>query len=218
MRLRSIVLIPIATVAIYACSDEDASSGPPKGYEDVLLDGAVTDETLVAFTDALAQRAPADVASQKAVFDWPSNGEILPKTTPIVFCWHFGSTAKRVDSMPTPRWAGLNPLTPIAPAASEPFASPLRELFGGPQRAFAHGDPYNGAATLLVFSTDTNPKLLRVFTSNLAVTPSQAAWNEMIATGKPITATLVSGVFEQNRIGLEDGPYAGATIQFTFAP
>ncbi len=218
MRLRSIVLIPIATVAIYACSDEDASSGPPKGYEDVLLDGAVTDETLVAFTDALAQRAPADVASQKAVFIWPANGEVIPKTVPGAFNWQIGSTTQRVDSMPTPRWAGLNPLTPIVPAASGAFASPLRELFQGPRRAFAHGDPYNGTATFLVFSTDTNPKLLRVFSSNLTFTPSQAAWDTMVATGKPITATLVSGVFEQNRIGSEDGPYVGATIQFTFAP
>lgn len=218
MRLRSILLLPLATIAIYACSDEDSASGPPTGYEDVLLEGSVTDETLVALTEALAQRAPADVSSQMAVFDWPANGAVLPRNPLPAFCWHIGSTVQRVDAMPTNRWAGLNLQIPNASAAPERLASPLRELFGVPRQAFAHGDPYNGTGTYLVFSTDTNAKLLRVFTSNLAFTPPQAAWDDMAGAGKPITAKLVSAIFEQNRIGPDDGPFAGASITFTIAP
>lgn len=215
MRLRAIFLFPLATATIYSC---ESASEPPAGYEDVLLEGTVTDETLVAFTEALAQRTPADVSSQMAVFDAPMNGAALPRNPPPAFSWGIGSNAQREKPMPTNRWADLNLPIPGISAAPTPFASPLRELFGGPRQAFAHGDPYNGTGTFLVFSTDANPKLLRVFTSNLAFTPSQAAWDDMAGAGKPITATLVSAIFEQNRIGADDGPFAGASITFTISP
>ena len=70
MHVRSILLIPLATGAIYACSDADVpATGAPAGYEDVLLEGAVTDETLVAFVQALEKGPPADAPSKSAVFD-----------------------------------------------------------------------------------------------------------------------------------------------------
>jgi hypothetical protein len=152
MRLRSIVLVPVAAVAVYACSDDDAASGPPAGYEDVLLEGSVTDETLVAFTEALGQRAPAEVPSQMAVFDWPANGEKLPRNPPRPFCWHFGASAQRASSVEGERWAGLLPGSPAGSAvAHERFVSPLRELFGAPRQAFAHGnaggDPRSGSSS-----------------------------------------------------------------------
>lgn len=218
MHIRSLLFIPIASVAIYSCSHDEDTAGPPSGYEDVQLQGAVTDETLVAFSEALAQRGTADVASQKAVFTWPGNGEVVPKSPPKEFWWQIGVTTERADAEPAVRWAGLEALKPHAPATPKPIASPLRELLGAPRQAFAHGDPYNGTGTFLVFSTDTNPKLLRVFTSDLKFTPSQEAWNAMVAVGKPITATLTTAIFEQNRIGPDDGPFVGASIQFTIAP
>lgn len=219
LHIRSLLFVPIASVAIYSCSShEEDASGPPSGYEDVLLQGAVTDETLVAFSETLAQRGTADVASQKAVFIWPADGEILPKASLPAFNWQIGTTTKRMDSSPAVRWAGLGSFMPHAPAEPKPFASPLRELLGAPRQAFAHGDPYNGTGTFLVFSTDTNPKLLRIFTSALTFTPSQEAWDAMVATGKPITAILTSAIFEENRIGPDEGPFVGASIKFTIAP
>lgn len=218
MHLRSLLFVPIASIAIYSCSDEeDAPSRPPSGYEDVLIEGSVTNETLAAFAEALAQRGAVNIEDQKAVFDWPADGETRPKSPPTPFCWHIGPIADRMDSS-VERWAGIESLMPYASRASEPFASPLREWLGAPRQAFAQGESYTGRGTFLVFSTDTNPNLLRVFTSAQVFIPSQAVWDEFAATGKPITATLTSATFQQDRIGPNDGPFAGASITITIAP
>jgi hypothetical protein len=239
MRIRSLLLVPLATVAIYAhggCSDGEMPppSSSPAGYEDVLLEGGPTDETLVAFIQAFEAGPLDDVASQRAIFDWPADGEVLPKTPPTPFCWRFGATARldapaRGASLDSAWAAEVAPLRPLPGAASYRsstattsavaiVAGPLLQLFGPPRRAAAHGTPFSGVGTYVVFSVDGNPKLLRALTGDVQFQPQQAAWDEMAATGKPITVTLVSAIFEQNRVVQEGGPFVGSSITVTIAP
>lgn len=216
---RSLLFVPLVSIAIYACSDAEAPENPLKGYEDVLLEGDVTTETLVAFSEALAQRGVVDTEFQKAVFDWPADGEIRPKSPPTPFCWHIGPISKKNNASSSgAHWAGLGSSKFFDPIESEGFAAPLRELFGAPRQAFAAEKLYNGRGTFLVFSTKTNPKLLRIFTSAVVFHPSEAMWEEMAATGEPITATLTSATFQQGRIGPDDGPFSGSSITITIAP
>jgi hypothetical protein len=99
-----------------------------------------------------------------------------------------------------------------------PILKPLRDFFGPVRSAYAHGDPFTGTATYLVFSTDSDPKLLRVLTSEASYTPDAAAWDKLVAAGKPITLTLTGAEFETNRIAQDGGPYKGSSTQFTIAP
>lgn len=219
MRIRGLLLIPAASVAIYACSDPDpAPSGPPPGYEDVLLEGLVTDEALVSFVQALEKGPPVDDPAQAAIVDWPEDGSKLPRDTPSSFCWRFSGAARLDRGAPAPadRWAALSPGAALSSAPA--WTSPLRELLGPPRRALAHGDPFNGVATYLVFSTSAEPRLLRALTGDDVFTPSKEAWDRMAATGETITLRLVSAFFEQNRVTPDGGPFEGATMQFTIAP
>ncbi|WP_437979178.1 hypothetical protein WMF11_25025 [Sorangium sp. So ce295] len=215
MRFRWLQWVPLASVAIYACSgSDDPAAGPPSGYADVALEGKVTDETLVAFVQALEQRGEADVPSRAPVVAEPASGAVLARGEPATFRWSFGATAVR-EAPATDRWAGLDVARPSAAAG---FLGGLGDLLGGPRRALAHGDPYSGTATFVVFSDEAGTKLLRVLTSQQEFTPSQEAWDEMAAVGVPITLELVSAIFEQNRVGPDDGPVAGAAMQFTISP
>ena len=211
---QSLLLVPAATALLYACGHDDAESLPP-GDEDVLLEGNVTDETFLALRGALDQGAPADVPSQAATLDQFADGDTLPRASAPVFTWHFGAAASRGSAVRPFRWAGLR----LAPErAATQASSAFREIFGPVRSAHAHGDPFNGNATYLVFSVDSDPKLVRVFTGATSYTPAQEAWDKMVAAGKPITLTLISAIFEDNRIVPDGGPFTGSTTQFTVAP
>jgi hypothetical protein len=236
MQIRTLILlVPLTSALLYACGDTEEEQGTPAGYEDVAYVGSVTDEALAAFASALEQKAPSDVASQKATLDSPAAGMAIPKSPVPTFTWHIGSTSSRAvpwqdragrfvtgqpetassTPTPTPRWPSLDP----APRTAErSFASPLRELFAPIRSAHAHGTPFTGTATFLVFSVDTDPKLVRVLTSETSYTPEQAAWDKLAAAGKSITLTLVTALFEQNRVLQDGGPFAGSASQFTVTP
>ena len=209
-----LLLVPAMTVWLYACGDDHAETLPPGG-EDTVLQGDVTDETLLAFQSALDQAPPANSPSQAATLDQPANGTALPRASAPTFTWHFGPTASRANGAHPFRWAGSIPASVHAPP---PVSSPLRELFGPPRSAHAHGDPFNGTATYLTFSVDSDPKLVRVFTGTTSYSPASEVWDKMVTAGKPITLTLVSAIFEQDRIVPSGGPFAGSTTQFTVAP
>jgi len=103
------------------------------------------------------------------------------------------------------------PRQPSWPAA-------LARLLGPPRAANAHGDPVNGPATFLVFSTKSDAKLFRVFTDKTTFTPSQEAWDQLAAAGSEITLSLVGAELENNRIADGGGPWKGAVTTFTIAP
>jgi len=209
MHLRSLLLfVPVATALLYACGD----TGPDPADADVILEGGVTDETFVAMSSSLDQAKPTSDPAKAATLDMPVDGAVLPRATAPVFTWHIGATVQ-IERSPGRRWAGLG----LLPAPAEAW-TPLRELFGPIRAASAHGTPFNGTGTYLVFSTDTDPKLVRAFTGVTTYTPSQAAWGKMTGAGKQITLTLVSALFEQDRVVQGGGPFAGSIIKFTVAP
>ena len=220
MRARSILLVPLASLAIYACGGSDADpplpSGPPPGYEDVLLEGLVTGEALQSLAKALAVGPPSGGPAPKAVVDWPANGEKLPAYPPSSFCWRFGELA-RAGSPADARWAGAQPDALTPEKTPDSTASPLWELLGPPRSAFADGQPYTGPGTYVVFSTDAEPSLVRALTSRNAFIPSQEVWDTMVAVDAPITLTLATASFEQNLVTPYGAVVPGTSITFTIA-
>ena len=211
---RLLVLIPLVFAFPYACSSahEEEEVPLPAGYEDVIYGGEVTDEALISLVSALDQGAPTNTPSQAATLDMPADAAMLPKTPIPTFAWHFGTVTR--NEKHEKQAPGLLPTR----LASHGFVGPLLELIGPERSAFAHGTPYSGTATWLVFSTDTDPKLTRVLTSSVSYTPGQAVWDKMVAAGKPITVTLVSAIFADNRVATDGGPFQGSKTTFTITP
>jgi hypothetical protein len=216
------LLIPLASALLYACEHEVE---PPAGYDDVILQGGMTDEALVALAGALDQAPPASMPARAPTLDSPADSAAIPRASGTTFAWHFGMSAsapRGFDSgavLPE-KAAWWSPLLP-APQAARPIRllqKPLRELFGPVRSAYAHGEPFSGAATFLVFSTDSDPRVLRVLTSETSYAPDTAAWDKLAATGKPITLTLSAAEFENNRIIQGGGPFAGSSVTFTITP
>lgn len=222
-----LLLVPLASGLLYACSEGFEAEIPP-GYEDVEYAGEANDEALASFVEVSEARKPTDVPSQKATLDVPTSGAVLPKIPLTEFAWHIGGTSERGAPSPTkrasfvvedlsgapkpPQWAALSP----APRAkNDSLLSPLRELVGPLRAARADGAPYSGTATFLVFSTPTNPKLVRVLTGDTLYSPSQAAWDKITTVGEPITLTLQTAVFQMNTVTFDGGPFIGSSIQFT---
>ena len=75
----------------------------------------------------------------------------------------------------------------------------------------------NGRAYFLVLATDTDKKLLRVFTQATEYTPSADAWSRVAAAGGPVTATVLSAEMEANRVLQGGGPWLSAPVTFTVA-
>jgi hypothetical protein len=69
--------------------------------------------------------------------------------------------------------------------------------------------PGRWAGHLLVFAIDADPTLLRVFTAKSTYTPDEAAWETLGSVGTWTTLTIVSGVFEDDQLAPDGGPFAG---------
>jgi hypothetical protein len=221
--MRALLLVPFSCAALYACSDDhETEPQPPSGYEDVVYEGTVTDEALTPFVSALEQGMLQDVASKAPTLDAPADAAQLPKSPIPTFTWHLGATASNRGMATDSRRAEvfLHPAGPErrSAGAEASILGPLAELFGPVRSAEAHGTPFTGTATWVVFSTPTDTMLQRVFTSELTHTPSQAAWETMVAAAAPITVTLVGGIFESNRLAADGGPFRGSATTFTIAP
>jgi hypothetical protein len=224
MHLRHVLPVVSALAALlYACDDHDE----PSQVGDVVLQGTVTDEAFLALESALGQGAPKTDPSKAATLDQPVEAAMLPRATPPTFTWHFGSgmvhrgpsrrSLELREDTAAAGWAfGSAPSSPRAGASV--FAASLRMLLAPVKSAHAHGDPFNGTGTFLVFSTETAPSLVRVFTSNTIYTPSTEAWAKMTSAGAPIKLVLATAIFEQNRVAQDGGPFAGSTTTFTVAP
>jgi hypothetical protein len=211
---RLLFLVPLVTALLYACSGpaDEAPAG------DVIYEGAVTDEALVSLESALQQAPPADVPSQAPTLDTPA-ATMLPKAPIPSFTWHVGPTSSLPPALlRLPGQPAGHSLPPWVTASSERPWAGLLELFGPIRAAHAHGTPYTGPATFLVFSTQANAKLVRVLTSLTSYTPSQAAWDKMVSAGAPITLKLTGAIFQDNRIAQDGGPYKGTEFTFTLSP
>lgn len=213
-----LLVLPLAGAALVACGSDETTGGEGEetvpGYEDVELYGEVTDEALVAFAAALSSGTTVD-ESRAAVVDFPADGAMVPKDPVPQFAWHFGGTAALAPEAPPASLADL-----VAPRRAEAAPQGLARAFDwlSIRAAHAHGAPFNGRATFLTFSTADEPKLVRVFTSQSVYQPSVQTWAKFTGATGPITLTLVSADFEQNRIILDGGPITGGTVVFTVTP
>ena len=73
----------------------------------------------------------------------------------------------------------------------------------------------NGQVFFLVFSSASNPRVLRVYTASKTYTPSDAAWQSLVAVGGPITVTITSATFDNDVLTGDGGPHTGESITFT---
>jgi hypothetical protein len=235
MRVRPLLLlIPAATALLYACGGADTQLAPDTVDADIVLEGDVTGETFVAMKSAIDQGQPASSPTKSATIEKPADGASVPRAAAPTFTWHIGPQAGLAKEAQGQRLVGLDlapKATSAAPWSLLPFSlerratqdvgsalRPLRELFGPIRTASAHGDPFNGTGTLLVFATASDAKLVRVFTGVTTYTPTKEAWDKMTAAGKPITITLISAVFEQDRVVMNGGPFTGSISTFTVDP
>ena len=191
-----------ASVALYSasCSSSGESEEENAELADVIYQGETTDEALEQLIDAQAK----EDAAKAPVFVSPADGAELPAATPAKFSWHAGTAALPVT-----------PLFRLADRQAPSFSSPLAELFGPERAARAHGEPLNGTAYWLVFSTPKEAKLLRVFTAETSYTPDATAWAKLTSAGDTITVTIKSAIFDTNELAADGGPWAGTPVKIT---
>jgi hypothetical protein len=200
-----------AWLASFAGCSDDSHDGEThvEGLGDVVYEGGATDEALEAL---LAQERQQD-PTKAAVFDWPSNGEVLGAATPSPFCWHVGAATGAVTP-PADRFFGV---PSGAPDRREP-STIERVLFPGIPEAHAHGTPISGPAYLIEFTGPDGAMLLRGFTTATNFLPSADAWADLKAAAVPITASVTWAEFETNRIAPGGGPWAGTAITVEIKP
>ncbi|MDI3289494.1 hypothetical protein [Polyangium sp. 15x6] len=201
------ILIPIASISLYACDHEESV---PAGYEDVVYSGTTTDEALAAFLTAAEANPPANVPSQAPGLLSPPAGTMLSASTIPTFSWAVGASSRLAPPAPPS-------LLPAEPRA-EPLLAPLAALLGPVRAAHAHGTPFTGYATWLVVSSDADPKLARVFTSESSWKPTDAIWARISAAKAPITVELQGAQLVDNRIDMDGGPFQGSKTTFTITP
>lgn len=239
LRLARLGLLSIAASAVLynASCSSGGQTGTSSGEEenehpelaDVIYQGEVTDEALV---DLLAKKATDNNARSPSV-DSPTDSGTLPAATTPNFSWHIGGGGggtgggggggagggdggAAIQTTPSFRFAQFAKPTRTTSASSA--LTPLAELLGPVRAASAHGAPFNATGYWLVFATDANPKLLRVFTDKASYQPDANAWKKLQEAGKPITLTIVAGWFDNNTISTDGGPFAGKPVTFTVTP
>jgi hypothetical protein len=201
--LRLLILCAAASAALYSASCSSGGAESEEGnadLEDVIYQGGTNDEAL---EQLLAGKA-SESATRSPVFDSPTEGAALDGAAAPMFSWHSGASAA-LPSLPT--WS-------FAAPAARSVTSPLAELFGPARAAHAHGAPFNKTGYLLVFSTPADDKLVRVFTGETSYTPDTAAWEKIHTAGGTITVSITSGVFTENNIDSDGGPYKGKALTF----
>jgi hypothetical protein len=215
---RLLLLLPLASAALYGCPPAETAD-PADEYADVIYGGGATDEAMVSLGSALDQKDPIADPARAPVLDTPVE-TALPKGTIADFTWHFGDAASQRSPLPgRPVHAAADgPARRSLAGVAKGWLGPLAELTGPPRAAHAHGDPLSGPATLLVFSTKTNPKLVRVFTDQTSFVPGQETWDTLAAAGEEITLSLVAAEFDANRIADGGDPVQGTQFTFTITP
>jgi len=198
-------------------SSGDEDPGNPE-LADVIYQGAVTDEAL---EELLAGKA-IDNGARAPVVDSPLPSGKLPAATTPTFAWHVGGSsgggggAGGGASLSAPSGSRFAQIA--APSRSGSAFATLAELLGPERTASAHGTPVSSTGYWLVFSTDSDAKLLRVFTDKVSYQPDATAWKKLQGAGKTITLTIVAGWFDLNKISPDGGPYAGKPVTFTVTP
>ena len=217
---RVLILCGLTSFGIYgsaSCGSGEAtgsatSSGGTGGaaaQPGLVFEGDANDEALAAIG---ATEGPANPTTF-AVFDSPAEGAVYPGDSRPKFTWHMnvpsgagggGGGAVLLHPAPPARLASLGPLLDL-------FG--LFGLFGKERSAAAHGTPVNGLAYLLLFSSEKDTKLLRVFTTNTSYSPSPAAMDILRGIGT-VQVWILTGVFDNNALTPDGGPFRGPWTSF----
>ena len=97
---------------------------------------------------------------------------------------------------------------------ADPVPSPEAGAAGMLSAPSATG--FTGVAFLLVFSTPSDPKFLRIVTTDSTFTPSAADWKKLTLSSEPVTFKLASGTFENDALTAEGGPHQGQGLNLWF--
>lgn len=88
------LLIPTLSLLTFGCSDDHEEED--EGYEDVILEGEVTDETMLGLGNALEAGDPVVSQAKAPTLDAPTDGASLSADTIPTFTWHIGAAARAV--------------------------------------------------------------------------------------------------------------------------
>ena len=199
LRILAFVASLSASGWLWACSQEPmAATADP--LADVVYAGAATDEAL---RDLLAA-TPVPGSVRAPVLDTPPEIEMpgavvaLP-AAPTPLTWHDGDL---VDARPLPKKSSVH--------------LHLADLLGVPA-AFAHGAALSGKGYWLVVTDAKNARILRLFTTLTSWTPDAVAWQRLQAAGGNLAITVTMGVFDDNKLASDGGPFASKTVHFKVA-
>jgi hypothetical protein len=235
-RSRVLALLPVATLAIYACSSSDSpdpgGGAEPWAYGDVKYGpmlGGTSDEALDSLT-TLLDTVPLKVdPSQAPTLTAPPAGVLSADPLPT-FTWQVGAVTTRRSAEPEApsvsrgAWAWATSTLEVDTPNSgcslpcsrfDPLG--LRALLGPLRVAHAHGPAFTGTGTLLTFASASNPKLLRIFSGRTSYAPTVEEFDALARAGS-FTLHLVSAVFMNNRVVAEGGPFDGSTTEFSVGP
>ena len=214
--LRVLFLCGLASVGLYggaSCSSDKETAattsaggtGGASAHDVVVYEGDANDEALAAL---MAVEGPANPTTY-AVFDEPKEGVVLPSSPAPTFKWHLKMAADADAG--TDSGAFLR-----RPALPERRAllGPLLDLIGKERAAEAHGTPLTGLGYLILFTSEKNNDLLRVFTSKTTYTPGSGAMEILQGVEGPIQVWILTGVFDNNVLTADGGPFRGPWTSF----
>jgi hypothetical protein len=178
-------------------------SSPPPGESDgkvdpkladVVFEGDATDDALATL---LAVDSMPNVHIGPRITHPPTNAVMLDSEV-VTFEWEAdGSTALR-----------------LLPEERRLIPTWLTELLGPERAAQAAPVQTTGRGYYLLFSTDEDPRLLRVFTTKTTYKPDKKAWDILRSAGMWTKLTVTSAQFWDLAMLPGSGPYAGDPIEF----
>lgn len=199
----ALACVGFAQAGLAACSSsgDTSSSSSSSGtvatdVKDVIYDGA-TDEALLELLGAKVVTGKASKVTLPTAGQKLSSGGAIP-----TFAWDAPSQAALPLRFSAPAW------TP----------SKLAQLFSLEGVAHAHGTPTNGLAYFLVFGTASNAKLVRVFTVKNTYQPTADVWARLTGAKAAINLVITAGVFQDNLVAKDGGPFASPAVTFTVEP
>ncbi len=194
--IRVVLLAGLASVGIYGGASCDPAETPSSNATNpaLVFEG---DANAPAYADLTAVQGPENPATY-AIFDTPAEGAVYAATRVPAFTWH-------MNAQPGGGAFLLSPAPPLRHAS----LGPLLDLFAGERVAAAQGNPINGLGYLLLFSTEKNNNLLRVFTTKTSYTPEGGALEIMKNAGASIQVWILTGLFKDSALTPDGGPFRG---------
>lgn len=220
---RAVLAVTVGSIALAlslggACSKDDPKPvGPDPSLKDVIYEGTASEPAL----EKLLEATLVDDETFAATFTWPLDGDKgVPFEPPPRFCWQIAGAAASLepviepdgDPLPSPFVPRFVPRSP----ASKVTASLVHAWLDGTREAHAQTQAsMSGIGYFLVFSSDSDEKLLRVFTTEHDYTPDADSLAKLRNAPQPIHAIVTNANFAQDRVAQGGGPYQGVKITFS---